>query len=130
MNTLHNQETAAKAVQAGAGDSPVGQLAMLLIQAGYEVEVALKCAQKACLRFASEVDLKLASSEAFRLAAEYFDPKKNPNESQAPHPSPRRERIISFSGDLREIIKKAGKGIPPYEALKAAGVIRPATEFL
>jgi len=130
LNTLQNQESAAKAVQTGAGDSPVEQLAMLLVQAGYEAEVALKCAQKAYLRFASEVDLKLASSEAFRLAAEDFDPKKNTKESHAPHPSPRKEKVSSFSGDLREIIKKAAKGIPPYEALKAAGVIRPATEFL
>ena len=103
---------------------------MLLVEAGYDHEVALSCAQKAYRRFASEVDLKLASSEAFRLAAEALESKKNIKDEKASSQAQRKLKTLSLSGDLREIIKKAGKGTPPYEALKASGIIKPATEFL
>jgi hypothetical protein len=38
--------------------------------------------------------------------------------------------VIAQSEDLRAIIKSAGKGVAAYDALKAAGIIRPAEEFL
>ena len=113
-------------------DSPAGQITVLLVGADYPVSLAQQWAHQAVQRFAKASDLKLATSEAFRLAAEYETQEDNP----APSPpqatkAAKPAKVVSISGDIREIARTAlKKKTPVYEALKAAGVIKPATEFL
>jgi hypothetical protein len=131
LNTLRNQVAVAEADEEGLGESPEEQLAVLIVQAGYDPEIAVRSAQSACRRFAAETDLRLAGSEAFRLAAEETALKKaNVEEAANPQEKKKRLKVISLSGDLREIVAKAAKEISPYDALKAAGVVKSAEEFL
>lgn len=130
LNSLKNQTIAARAGDVeNAEPPPVEHLSMLLVQAGYNPETALESARMACNRFAAATDMKLASSEAFRLAAEN-EAKKEANKASGPEKPRKIAKIISLSGDLRAIVKAAAKGVSPYQALKEAGSIKPATEFL
>jgi len=128
LNTLENQTTAEGE---DVGESPEERVTELLVQAGHPLARALYCAQAACRRFAKETDLVLASSEAFRLAAEASVAAQTPPDEPPPVPTAKKPaKVVTFSGDLRDIIKKAGSKTPPYEALKEAGVIKPGTEFM
>ncbi len=130
LDTLQNQTAAALAQDSAAVDSPAAQVAMLLVQAGYERDVAHRCAEIACKRFATDTDIKTATAEAFRLAMEELAAKQQEQEKPQADPPPKRAKVISLSGDLREIIKKARKDTPAYEAIKEAGVIKDPMEFL
>ncbi|PKN50218.1 MAG: ATP-binding protein [Deltaproteobacteria bacterium HGW-Deltaproteobacteria-16] len=131
LNTLRNQVAKAEADEEGLGESPEAQLAALIVQAGYAPEIAVRSAQSACRRFAAETDLRFAGSEAFRLAAEETALEKaNVEETASPQEKKKRLKVVSLSGDLREIVAKAAKETSPYDALKAAGVIKSAEEFL
>ena len=131
LNTLRNQVAVAEADEEGLGESPEEQLAALIVQAGYAPEIAVRSAQSACRRFAAETDMRLAGSEAFRLAAEETALKKaNVEEAASSQEKKKRLKVVSLSGDLREIVAKAAKETSPYDALKAAGVIKSVEEFL
>lgn len=130
LNTLHNQTLSVEADIEGGEELPEEQLAALLVQAGYSPSIAVKSSRAACLRFAADTDLRLASSEAFRLAAEEAAAERTAEKEVVPKKEKKtRPRAVSLSGDLREIVAKAAKETPPYEALKEAGVIRSALEF-
>lgn len=111
-------------------ESPESQITSMLVCAGHSVKLARDWAHQAVQRFAAAPDIKLATSEAFRLAAESLA-----EEVQQPLPVQRVKRtpakVIPLSGDLREIAKPAlKKKLSVYDALKEAGVIKSATEFL
>jgi hypothetical protein len=131
MATLRN-EMKQEASDEKVGALPHERLALQLVQCGYNPEIARDCAKAAYDRFAAETDLKLAGAEAFRLAREADDGKTLEVQAKQEKRSGSRKRaaVAPISGDLREIIRLAPKGTPPYEALKASGVIKHATEFL
>lgn len=111
-------------------ESPESQITSMLICAGHSAKQAQDWAHQAVQRFATDSDIKSATSEAFRLAAESLI-------EEAPKPSTvqwikrNAAKVIPLSGDLREIAKPAlKKKLSVYDALKDAGVIRLATEFI
>jgi len=130
INTLKNQQAASLQSGFAIQEDPVVQIVFLLEQVGYSEEVAYRSARQACGRFGAEVDLKLATSDAFRIAGEEVAEKNIEEIASVLPPKPKRAKVVSLSGDLREIIKKAGKKTSPYDALRAAGVIKHADEFL
>ncbi|MDD2336634.1 MAG: ATP-binding protein [Geobacteraceae bacterium] len=141
LNTLENQQNAATASKEDMLESPVGRIASLLICAGHRREFAIKCASTAAARFAHETDLKKATAEAFRLALEVEEhSEKIIEQEKALTPEVMREVKIkkpitsvnpSISGDLRQICAVAKKNRQPvFEALRKAGYIKPATEFM
>jgi hypothetical protein len=141
LNTLENQQQAATASKKDMAESPVGRIASLLICAGHSQDIAIKCANTAASRFARETDLKKATAEAFRLALEEEDPEKiDEPQEKSPTPElvedaqtkkPKKPMVATLSGDLRQIAAAAKKNKQPiYEALRQAGYIKPATEFL
>lgn len=111
-------------------ESPVSQIAAMLISAGHPVTLAQELACQAIQRFSTAADLKKAASEAFRLATEYLLDEKH-SEAVASKPKSRKPaKVVSLSGDLREIVKSAlKKKVSAYDALKSAGFIKSATEF-
>lgn len=129
LDTLQNQEQQNPHDKKELLESPESQVAALLVSAGYPIQVSQQSAHQAVKRHATATDLKLVTSEAFRLAAD--------QEIQAcelvpsPQQVPKNIKRVSMSGDLREIAKPAlKKKISAYEELKAAGVIKPVSEFL
>jgi len=131
LDTLRNRTRATKGAVDEIGESPVDSLTML-VQAGYERALAMHCAQMAVNRFAAEDNLTSARKEALRLASEAEarnDKAKAQNAVKAPSTKKVKAGTASLSGDLREIIKKAPKNMPPYEALLQAGVIKSADEL-
>ena len=128
LDVLKNNSQAAKSTAEEHVDSPDELLAKLLVNAGYEKDTAVRCARAARDRFAMESDVKLASAEAFRLAAEEELSRKE--KAIRPAIPKKKEKVISLSDDLREIITNKPKGMAPYEALMAAGLIKPADEFM
>jgi energy-coupling factor transporter ATP-binding protein EcfA2 len=130
LNTLQNQMLSAQASAAAVEDSPVAQVARQLIQVGFDRDVAHKCAETACNRFATATDIKAATAEAFRLAQEEDFVRQEAKEGPSPRPTREKAKVIPLSGDLREIIKNSPKDTPAYEALKNAGVIKDPMEFL
>lgn len=130
LDTLGNANPITKANNNDDMDLPQDAIAKLLVKAGYEPETAIRCARMACDRFAGEGDIKLASAEAFRVAAEEAINKKEKSQEVKPPTTKKNSKVISLSGDLREIINKRPKGMTPYAALKAAGVIKPVDEFV
>lgn len=132
LDTLGNQEQPNLAEVKELLESPEGQITALLVGAGYSVSMAQQWAHQAVQRFDKDSNLKLATSEAFRLAAEHEMNASNTAPSQQQFPkATKAAKVLSLSGDLREITKSAlKKKTSVYEALNAAGVIKPATEFL
>lgn len=141
LNTLENQQNAATASKEDIVESPVGRIASLLICAGHPREFAIKCASTAAARFAHETDLKKATAEAFRLALEVEEhSEKIIEQEKALTPEvmgevkikkPKTSVNRSLSGDLRQICAVAKKNRQPvFEALRKAGYIKPATEFM
>ncbi|GFO67771.1 hypothetical protein GMLC_13500 [Geomonas limicola] len=130
MATIRN-ETLAENSDAEVGSLPHEKLALQLVQAGFDGDIARIAARKACDRFAAQTDMKRASVEAFRLAQEADDLKKEARIAQEmKKPAGRKKApVVSLSGDLREIVKHAEKATTPYEALKNAGVIKSPYEF-
>jgi len=131
LDTLSHQEQPNVTDATEQLESPSGQITALLVGAGFSFAVALKCANEAVQRFASSADLKLASSEAFRLAAEFDTQNEQPSESNnVPKTAKKTAKAISLSGDLRQILAVAKKTKKPaYDVFKEAGVIRSALEF-
>ena len=132
VETLQNQEQQKLYDRKELLESPESQIAALLVGAGYPISVSQQSAHQAVKRYATATDLKLATSEAFRLAAEQEIQARElaPPPQQIPKITKPAKRL-SMSGDLREIAKPAlEKKITAYEELKAAGVIKPAGEFL
>lgn len=132
LDTLRNQQQQNPEDSEELVESPAGQIAALLIGAGHTVSLSKQWACQAVERFAADTDLKLATSEAFRLAAEHElqarEVKTQPV-SRMKEVKPR--KVISLSGDLRGIAKPAlKKKEAVYDELKAAGVIKSAGEFL
>ncbi len=134
LNTLRNQR---KAEQNAAGDGPDSnpvRIASWLVEAGFAPRIARACAVQALDRHGSARDLKSAMQEAFLLATNKAAEKKDDHPwAKAPSGSGRKRKppTASLSGDLREIAAQGKKkGIPAYEALKEAGVIKPVDEFL
>ncbi|NJD92196.1 MAG: ATP-binding protein [Geobacter sp.] len=131
VDNLANQERQVPEDEGESFDSPVYQIGSLLAKAGHPVPLSMRWAQQAVERFAAEADLKLATSEAFRLAAEHELQTREPAPPVPTLPKTKTAKVISLSGDLREIAKPAlKKKSSVYVELKAAGVIKPATEFL
>jgi hypothetical protein len=129
LNTLRNQTLAAQAGPPEEKENPVLKVARQLVQTGCDPATAKKYATIAVGRFAADTDLIRAIAEAFRLAAEEATEKREVKVTPAKAKAPKKEKRVSLSGDLREIISKSPKGVTPYDALKAAGVIKPADEF-
>lgn len=130
LDTLRNQEQQNPPVTSELLESPEGQIAALLVGAGYPIVVSQQCAHQAVQRFSSASNMKLASSEAFRLASE--------SEQQNEKPAPPLSNVtpvkpvkkISLSGDLREIVAKGiKKKKSAYDALREEGLIKSALEF-
>lgn len=110
-------------------ESPVTQIAALLIAAGHPVKQAQEWAYQAVQRFSATSDIKEASSEAFRLATESLIQEKNI--TTASKSKIKAAKVVSLSGDLREVVKPAlKKKEAAYDVLESGGVIRSATEFL
>jgi hypothetical protein len=129
LNTLRNQTVAAQAGPPEGKENPVLIVARQLVQAGCDPALAKNFATSAVGRFAADTDVLRATAEAFRLAAEEETEKREVKVATAKAQPLKKEKRASLSGDLREIISKAPKGVTPYDALKAAGVIKPADEF-
>ncbi|MRR54262.1 MAG: ATP-binding protein [Deltaproteobacteria bacterium] len=141
LNTLENQQKAITANNADATDSPVGLVASLLLSAGHAREIAINCARQAIDRFARETDIKKATAEAFRLAAESSEPEPVNHLQKEPQTrsiaatvsktASKKVKTSPANGDLRRICAEAKrKGQPIYETLRGAGHIKPATEFM
>ena len=118
MNTLRNQQKAQKNIMDDDMESPVIRVAQWLVEAGIEPATARKCAVKALNRHGSEVDPSLVMQEAFALAVKLTashgveSPEKEES-TQEPNRRKRKEKVVSLSGDLREIVGKSKKkGIP------------------
>ena len=108
--------------------SPISQITALLIGAGYPVDLSQKWAESSVQRHANASDIRLATSDAFRLAAEHIA-KENSQPNQPPKRA-KAAKVISLSGDLRAIAAKAMKEKRSvYELLVEEGVTRPASEF-
>jgi hypothetical protein len=132
LDTLRNQEQPNLDDRHELLESPEGQVAALLVGAGHPVSLSQQWARQAVQRFAAEADLKLASSEAFRLAAEHemHASDLSPSLPQPSEPK-KRTKVVFMSGDLREHFKSAQKSKQlVYDELKAPGVIKKANEFL
>lgn len=132
LDTLQNQEQPSLAGRKELLESPENQIVALLVGAGHPIPMAQQWAHQAVERFAAATDSKLATSEAFRLAAEHElqarDPGAPPAEIQK---KDKPAKVIFLSGDLRQIAQVAlKKKKAVYDELKAAGVIKPANEFL
>ncbi len=132
LDTLRNQDQQNLKDSDELLESPAGQIAALLIGAGHTVSLSKQWACQAVERFAAATDLKLATSEAFRLAAEHeMQAREVSSPSATSLKDSSRAKVISLSGDLRGIAKPAlKKKEPVYDQLKAAGVIKPVVEFL
>jgi len=136
LNTLRNQQKAQKNIMDDDMESPIIRVARWLVEAGIEPTTARKCAVKALNRHGSEIDLNLVMQEAFALAVKLaanhgVESSEKEESTQEPNRRKRKEKVVSLSGDLREIVGKSKKkGISAYQALKDAGVIKPAGEFL
>lgn len=132
LDTLHNQEHQNLEDSDELLESPEGQIAAFLIGAGHTVSLARQCARQAVERFAAATDLKLATSEAFRLASEHeLQTREMASQPSGCSKENKTAKVISLSGDLRGITKPAlKKKKAVYDDLKAAGVIKPAGEFL
>lgn len=131
IDTLANQEQPSLSDMAERRESPVSQIEAMLIAAGHPVSLALEWARQAVQRHANSNDLRAATSEAFRIASEHLLQEQTPQPSKSRDKFAKRPKAMPLSGDLREIVKQGQKRKESvYEALKAAGVIKPATEFL
>ncbi|WP_224958694.1 ATP-binding protein [Geomonas subterranea] len=130
LDTIKNQSYHRLNTDAEYVEPPDDKIAKLLVQAGYSQILAVKSAGEAVARFAQESDIKLATSEAFRIAAEQEADQKIDVTARKPAGPRPQAKVVSISGDLREIFKKRPKTMEPYEAFKQAGVIKPADEFL
>jgi len=128
LNTLQNQQQ--QALQGKEFlESPESQVAALLMGAGYSIPVAQHCAQQAVNRFAAASNLRLATSEAFRLAAE--NEMQTSSEQQEITPKKKAAKVLTLSGDLREIAKPAlVSKRTAYDELNKAGIIKSVSEFL
>jgi energy-coupling factor transporter ATP-binding protein EcfA2 len=138
LNSLESQETnSAKNVE-DIAESPVLQIAAHLVSAGHPREIAIISAETAVKRFARDTDRKRAFAEAFRLAAQDDESslttvdEPQQTKSQLTKESKKKPAdIVSLSGDLREIYKKAkAEKKPVYDELKSAGYIKDAVELL
>lgn len=134
LNTLRNQRRAEQNVAAEDPDSNPVRIASWLVEAGFSPRIARECAVRALDRHGSARDLKPAMQEAFLLATNKIGANKDDHPgAKAPYETGRKRKspTVSLAGDLREIVAKGKKnGIPAYEALKEAGIIKPADEFL
>lgn len=131
VDTLANQRQPGLTDMTERMESPESQIEAMLIAAGHPVHIAQEWARQAVLRHAASSDLRAATSEAFRIASEHLLQEQAAAHSNSNDKPAKKPKVISLSGDLREIVKLAlKKKDPAYEALKAAGVIKPATEFL
>lgn len=131
VDNIGNQEQPNLSSVAELIESPESQIAAMLVSAGHPVELAQEWARQAVRRFSTAADLKEASSEAFRLATEFLLDKKNIDAPVSKTKTRKSGKAVSLSGDLREIAKQAlKKKESVYEVLKAAGTIKPVTEFL
>lgn len=130
LNTIRNQAHDILENHVDYIEPPEDTIAKLLVRAGYSDAVAVKCASFAIARFSQETNIKLATAEAFRIAAE--EEKDQESIATVEKPVGRRppSKVISISGDLREIVKNKPKSTDNYEALKQAGIIKAADEFL
>lgn len=129
LNTLQNQTVSATVQEDNSDNPPEQQIAYFLVGAGYSLAVALECAKIAVKRFSGNFDLKLASSEAFRHAAEREVQKQSVQLETRRQQTVKKRKVVSLSGDLREIVSSA-KGKSAYEGLKEAGIIKSPTDFL
>ncbi len=131
IDTLRNQQ---KAVAVGDEheSAPLLKLSKYLVEAGYDPKIAMSCSVKALNRHATETDLKLAVKDAFMFAdnLNQADVIEEKGISPSKASMNKNKKRVSLSGDLREIINKASKGSSPYDALKEAGIIKSADEFL
>ncbi|WP_224984216.1 ATP-binding protein [Geomonas agri] len=130
LDTLKNQSHHDLNTDEDYVDPPEDKIAKLLVQAGYSQLLAVKCAGEAVARFVEEGNIKLATAEAFRIAAEHEADQKIEVTGAKPSGVRPQKKVVSISGDLREIFNKRPKAMEPYEAFKQAGVIKPADEFL
>ncbi|MDR3579210.1 MAG: ATP-binding protein [Oryzomonas sp.] len=132
VDKLANQDQPGLTDMVERMESPVSQIEAMLIAAGHPVSLAQEWARQAVQRHANSTDLRTATSEAFRIAAEHL--LQEQGAVQQPNPmikTTKKPKPVPLSGDLREIVKVAlKKKEPAYDALKAADVIKPATEFL
>lgn len=131
VDSLGNQEQPNLCNVAELMESPENQIAAMLVSAGHPVTLAQEWAHKAVQRFSVSDDLKQASSEAFRLATEYLSDKQKTPVTAPIYKTHKSSSKSTLSGDLQEIVKPAlKKNESAYNALLAAGIIKPATEFL
>lgn len=130
LDTIKNQSHQHLDTDEDYVEPPEDKIAKLLVAAGYKQPMAVKCARDAVGRFAQESNIKLATAEAFRIAAEQEADQKNEVTSGKASGTRPQRKVVSISGDLREIFKNRPKKMEPYEAFKQAGVIKPADEFV
>jgi len=110
-------------------ESPLVTIAKMLVQAGYEPQIAKECAQKALSLHGSDSDFKKAIPEAFRLALTVEESsivvtKKTKDDKK------KKDKTVPLASDLRELCTGRDKKVNAYEALDKAGYIKSAAEFV
>jgi hypothetical protein len=121
----------------GQDDSEEGlhfQVARWLVEADISPDIAMACAKKAIDLHGANMGLKDVMKEALALATETSEKTKNSKTDGAEAgkpPAKEKGKVVSLSGDLRKIVKEGHKkGASAHEALKEAGVVKNASEFL
>ena len=130
LDTIGNKETASKYTEVVDEESPVFRVAKWLVEAGVEPAKARECAITCVARFDKDLDLKKVLQAAYSLA---FNPDNETIEKPKIINQPRKtsKKVILFPGDIRSVIRDAkNDGKSGYQALKEAGYIRSASEFL
>ena len=137
LNMVRNRQMAEAHAPGDSEDALVFRVARWLVEAGFAPDVAKTSAAKAINRNGAGVGLNGAMQEAFILASEATAISENTKDSNGntvdakKPPAKEKRQGVPLSGDLRKIVKDAHKkGVPGYEALKEAGVVKDATELL
>ncbi|GGG07677.1 ATP-binding protein [Paenibacillus abyssi] len=131
LNTLAMQQKMESADTVGEADEEmlIIQVAMNLVNAGVDQEIAKDCARGALLMNGGSTDIKVAMWDAFELAKKAKEEASNRKQNRKT-PARVKKNVPYTEQDLRGITARGlEQRVAPYEALKEAGYIRESTEF-
>jgi len=132
LNTLRVQN-----ITEHGTNNPEFEIVSWLITAGIDPKLAAECASRAVQLHANSTNIEEAMRGAMKMALQRIEENTVPEETQVIQTAKTvkkkaaRTNTTNPSQDLREIVSSGKKcGIPAYEALKEAEVIKPIHELV
>lgn len=130
LRSIRNQRQAANSY--GEKDELLKEVTGWLMDAGFEMEIALTCADQALKRHATEQDLNLVRKEAFRIALQRGDQEEQDQFKKTEKKIRKNKEVISLHSEDLRVVTSAGRKrrLTFVDSLRAAGVIKNPLEFI